>query len=405
MTSFSAHDVHVLTKAEDVAAAAAVFRTAMVGLPLPGFGGDVARYIEPGRTLGIFDGDRVIGGADSFTSWLAVPGGARVPHAGVTHVGVLPTHTRRGAVTALLRRQLRDIADRGEVVATLRASEAVIYERFGYGVATYAADYEVDRRRGGLRKTVPAGGPVRLADPATSGKLLADVYAKAAWPGAIDRNQYWWNFRNLIAAASAGPRYLAVHGPEGAEDGYVSYHPADTTAWFRSRDRAIVVDDLVAHSEQAYLSLVRYLAERDLIDTVRLPGRPVDDPLPLLFTDTRAVQVSGVHDETWLRLVDVPAALAARTYSSAGPVVIAVTDTLLPANAGGYRVGAGGVDRTAGPADISLGVAALGAAYLGGTRFTALAQAGRVTEHRPGALAEADALFATPRAPFAGTSF
>jgi predicted acetyltransferase len=406
VTSFPEHDVHVLTTAEDIAAAAAVFRTAMVGLPLPAFGGDLAPYIEPGRTLGVRDGDQVIGGADSYTGWLAVPGGVRVPHAGVTHVGVLPTHTRRGAVTALLRRQLHDIAERGEVVATLRASEAVIYERFGYGVATYAADYQLDRRRGALRGTVPAAGPVRLADPAASGKLLAGIYAQAAWPGAVDRSQYWWNFRELIASASPGPRYLAVHGPEGAEDGYVSYHPADTASWFQSRDRAVVVDDLIAHSERAYLGLVRYLAERDLIDTVLLPGRPVDDPLPLLVGDTRAVQVGNVRDETWLRLVDVPAALAARTYSPAtGAVVIAVTDDLLPANAGRYRVWPGGAHRTSDPADISLGVAALGAAYLGGTRFTALAPAGRATEHRPGALAEADALFATPRAPFAGTGF
>jgi len=396
----------VLTTAEDIAAAAAVFRTAMVGLQLPGFGGDVTPYLEPGRTLGVFDGDQVVGGADSYTGWLAVPGGGRVAHAGVTHVGVLPTHTRRGVVTALLRRQLQDFAARGEAVATLRASEAVIYERFGYGIASYTADYELDRRRGVLRDTVPAAGPVRLADPAASGKLLADIYARAAWPGAIDRSQYWWNFRQLAAAASPGPRYLAVHGPEGAEDGYASYQPADTATWFHSRNRAIVVDDLIAHSEQAYLGLIRYLAERDLVDAVRLPGRPVDDPLPLLVGDARAVQVGNVRDETWLRLVDVSAALAARTYSpAAGAVVIDVTDELLPANSGRYRVWSGGVHRTGNAADISLGVAALGAAYLGGTRFAALALAGRATERRPGALAEADALFAAPRAPYAGTVF
>ncbi|MGD0242323.1 MAG: sterol carrier protein domain-containing protein [Streptosporangiaceae bacterium] len=132
----------------------------------------------------------------------------------------------------------------------------------------------------------------------------------------------------------------------------------------------------------------------------------MDDPLPLLFTDARAVRVTGVRDETWLRLVDVPRALAARGYeAAAGPLVIAVTDELLPANTGGYRIGADGVRRADDPADLSLGVAALASAYLGGTRFSALAQSGRVTQHRPGALAAADRLFATPRAPFAGTSF
>jgi ribosomal protein S18 acetylase RimI-like enzyme len=147
----------VLTRTDEVAAAAAVFRTAMVGLPIPSFGPDPGPFIEPGRSLGAFDADgQLVGGADAYTSWLTVPGGARVPHGAVTHVGVLPTHTRRGIVTALITRQLHDLAARGEVVASLRASEAVIYERFGYGIATWAADYELDRRHGALRPGRPA---------------------------------------------------------------------------------------------------------------------------------------------------------------------------------------------------------------------------------------------------------
>jgi predicted acetyltransferase len=423
----TSHEVRVLTRTEDVAAAAAVFRTAMIGLPLPlplplPPLGDVTAVTEPGRTLGAFADGQLIGGADAYTSWLTVPGGARVAHAAVTHVGVLPTHTRRGVLTALLRRQLADIAGRGEVVASLRASEAVIYERFGYGVASWAADYELDRRRGRLRDTVPgseagaraAPGPVRLVDAATAVKLLPEVYLAAAWTGSIDRPSYWWHQRQEWAASStastgSGPRFVAVHGAEGAEDGYVTYHPVDTASWFGGRNRTVVVDDFAAHSSRAHLGLVRHLAELDLIDTVRLPGRPVDDPLPQLFTDLRAVRVTAVRDETWLRLVDVHRALAARAYatqlSPGSPLVIEVTDELLPANAGRYRIDADGVRRTGEPASISLGVAALAAAYLGGTRFAALATAGRVTERRPGAVALADALFATPRAPFAGTGF
>jgi predicted acetyltransferase len=410
------HDIRVLTSSDDIADAVAVFKTAMIGLPpLPP--GDVTALHEPGRTLGAFADGKVIGGADAYTGWLTVPGGRRVPHAAVTHVGVLPTHTRRGVLSALLRRQLADIAGRGEAVASLRASEAVIYERFGYGVATWAADYELDRRRGRLREPVHgdasapgARGPVRLADPGTAGKLLPELYRGAAWTGSIDRPSYWWNQRRAWAAASPGPAYVAVYGPDGAEDGFVTYHPVDAGEWFRGRDRTVVVDDFVAHGAAAYAGLTRYLAELDLIDTVRLPGRPVDDPLPLLFTDARAVRVTSVRDETWLRLVDVHRALGARSYGTAflppgGALVIEVTDDVLPGNSGGYLIGADGVSRTGKSADIALGVAALAAAYLGGTRFTALAQAGRVTERRPGALALADALFATERAPFAGTGF
>ena len=96
---------------------------------------------------------------------------------------------------------------------------------------------------------------------------------------------------------------------------------------------------------------------------------------------------------------------AARNLALGTPLVAEVSDELLPANPGRYRIDAGGVSRTAEPAGISLGVAALAAAYLGGTRFGALAAAGRVTEHLPGAVALADALFGTERAPFAGTGF
>jgi predicted acetyltransferase len=402
----------VLTRTDEVAAAAAVFRTAMVGLPIPSFGPDPGPFIEPGRSLGAFDADgQLVGGADAYTSWLTVPGGARVPHGAVTHVGVLPTHTRRGIVTALITRQLHDLAARGEVVASLRASEAVIYERFGYGIATWAADYELDRRHGALRPAVGGAASagtsqVRLADPAASGKLLAEIYRQAAWTGAIDRPRYWWNLRRHIAEAGSGQRYLAVHGPEGGEDGYVSYHPVDTERWFGGQSRTVVVDDFIAHSQRAYLALVRYLATLDLIDVVRLPGRPADDPLPQLFADVRAVRVSGVRDETWLRLVDVEAALRARGYGPhAEPAVIWVTDRLLPANSGGYRVAADGVRRSDEDPGIELDVAALASAYLGATRFSTLALAGRATERRPGALAAADELFAVARAPFAGTGF
>ena len=406
MTS-TTHDIRVLTSTQDIADAGAVFRTAMIGLPpLPP--GDVSALTEPGRTLGAFADGRLIGGADSYTSWLTVPGGRRVPHAAVTHVGVLPTHTRRGVLTALLRTQLAGIAARGEVLASLRASEAVIYERFGYGVASWAADYELDRRRGRLRDTVPAAPePVRLLDAAAAVKLLPDLYRAAAWTGSIDRPHYWWNQRQAWAAAAPGPTYVAVSGADGAEDGYLSYHPVHTAEWFGGGNRTVVVDDLVAHSTGAYLGLTSYLAELDLTDTVRLPGRPVDDPLPQLFGDARAVLVTAVRDETWLRLIDVRRALAARTYADEAPLVIEVTDEQLPANAGRYLIGSGGAGRTNEdrPADIGLGVAALAASYLGGTRFTVLAAAGRVTELRPGALALADALFATERAPFAGTGF
>ncbi|MFE1593111.1 GNAT family N-acetyltransferase [Nocardia sp. NPDC058705] len=395
-------DVDTLHSDDDLHAAGALFRTAMVGLPpLPPHRDHLS---EPGRTLGARIDGQLVGTADAYTNWLVVPGGARVPHAAVTHVGVLPTHTRRGVLTALLRRQLDDIAERGEVVATLRASEGSIYERFGYGVASSFATLDLLRGRARLRDTVPASGPVRFVEPADAWKLFPQIYATAAisWTGAIDRPEYWWKLRERTAVE---PVYTVAHGPAGAEDGFARYHPVDTANWFRSRERTIVVDDLVATTPQAYLGLIRHLLTVDLVDKVRFTFAPVDAPLRHLFTDERAVEVAGVHDETWLRLIDVGIALARRSYRDAAPVVVEVSDAIRTDNNGRYRICADGVTRVDDPADVSVDVAALGAVYLGGSTWRQLALAGRVVEHHAGAVDAADDLFVTPTLPFSGISF
>ncbi|WP_248963662.1 GNAT family N-acetyltransferase [Sphaerisporangium perillae] len=399
-------DVRVLGHEDELLAAAAVFRAAMVGLPPFPAGADIAQLFEPGRTLGAFVDGELAGTADSYSSRLVVPGGARVPHAAVTHVGVLPTHTRRGVVTALLRRQLADIAERGEIVATLRASEAVIYERFGYGVAGSYAHRELSRRRAHLRDTVPHGGRVRLVDGSSSWKLLAQIYESGAvWTGAIDRPDYWWRQQEQRHNGDPGPAYVAVHGPAGAEDGYVRYHPINTAEWFTSQDRVIVVDDLVAATPEAYAGLIRYLLGVDLVDRIVFPFTAVDDPLAVLLTDDRAVRTSSIRDETWLRIIDVPAALARRGYRGSGSLVLAVTDRLLPGNTGTYLIGAQGATRIEAPADLAVDVATLGALYLGGSRWWQHARAGRVAVHRDGAVEIAEELFGTDALPFAGTVF
>ncbi|MFD0663760.1 sterol carrier protein domain-containing protein [Thermocatellispora tengchongensis] len=282
----------------------------------------------------------------------------------------------------------------------------MIYERFGYGIAGSSARREVARRQARVRETAPRGGRVRLLDPASSWKPLARIYEDAAvWTGAIGRPVSWWRQQELRQAAEPGPAYVVVHGEDGAEDGYARYHPIGTSEWFTARDRTIVVDDLVAATPRAYAGLIRYLLGLDLVDHIVLPSTAPDDPLPLLLTDERAVRTVAVRDETWLRLVDVPAALAGRTYRGPGSVAVTVTDDLLPGNTGTYMISADGVARTKRPADLSLDVATLAALYLGGSRWWQHARAGRVAVHREGALETAEALFRTDSLPFAGTVF
>ncbi|GGK99486.1 GNAT family N-acetyltransferase [Nocardia jinanensis] len=394
-------DIDILTDTADLRTAQQVFRTAMVGIPpLSAEAGDSLN--EPGRTLGARVKGALVGTVNSYTSWLVAPGGDRLPHAAVTHVGVLSTHARQGIATALLRRQLGEIAARGEVVASLRATQGGIYERFGYGVAGSSARCEIDVHRARLRDTVPAAGPVRLLAPGDAWEVPAKIYATAevAWTGAIDRPPYWWRLQELMR----GHGHVAVHGEPGAEDGFVRYR-AEGAEWTRGPRRTVVVEDLIATTPAAYIGLVRHLLGADIVDAVVLNAAAPDAPLRHLLTDERALRVTDIRDETWLRLIDVPAALTRRAYRPGPPVVVAVTDPILTTNTGSYRIGDGAVTAVDESADLSTDVAALAAAYLGGTRWRDLALAGRATEHRPGAAAAADALFEVDAHPFSGTYF
>lgn len=398
------HEIRVLETKAELKRAAAIFYAALVAWPPPK-ADDVSEFYEPGRCIGVFDGSELVGTAASFTSWLSVPGGRRIPQAAITDVGVLPSHTRRGVAGALIRQQFADAAARGEIVASLRASEAVIYERFGYGVANSVVSVEIITDRARFRPTVPAGGPIRLIDPLTSWDLLAKIYDPIDHPGAIERHSYWWRGLQERVCRQDEVQYLVVHGNPGSEDGFAWYSPLNSDAWFSGKNRTIAVSDFIAHTASAYLGLLRFFCSIDLIERVRLGTMPLDHSLSVLLTDGRAVQTIGIRDETWLRLIDVEAALAARSYAGHGSVVIGVADDLLPANTGSYRVGTGGVSRTGDQPDLTTDVASLAAAYLGGTPWWQLALAGRVTERSAGALALVDSLFAVPKAPFSGTMF
>ena len=204
---------------------------------------------------------------------------------------------------------------------------------------------------------------------------------------------------------SSRPSYFAVHGERGSESGFVRYRPIDTESWFVSDQRTIVVEDFFAPTTPAYLGLLRFLLGLDLIDRVVFWMLPVDDPLPWLLADRRAMRVTAMHDETWLRVVDVQKALAARRYAGDGAVAIAVIDPLSPNNSATFTIAADGVEPTDQRAALHVGVEGLAAALLGGATWRSLAAGGLVRADDPAALAAADRLFAVPEAPFAGFFF
>ncbi|OBI76419.1 GNAT family N-acetyltransferase [Mycobacterium asiaticum] len=401
-------DIRVLDGEADLLAASNVFRTAMVGFPpLDLAPGQIATMLEPGRTIGAFVDDRLVGTADAVTSTLTLPGGEVVGHAAVTHIGVLPSYTRRGIASGLVGHQLRDFAARGEVVATLRASEATIYGRYGYGVASSTQSVEVQTARAAFRPGVGPGGPVRLLDVTQAWDVLPRIYSahRPARPGTIDRPPVWWQSLRLRSESGPGPLYIAVHGEPGSESGFARYRPIDTERWFVSDQRTIVVEDFFAPTTDAYLGLLRFLLGLDLVDRVVFWMLPVDDPLPSLLADRRAAKVTAVHDETWLRIIDVPNALAARRYSGAGSFTLAVNDALLQGNSGVFAISGDGASLTDRSPDVQVDVDGLGAVLLGGATWRGLALAGLARADDPAALTIADELFAVPVAPYAGFYF
>lgn len=347
--------------------------------------------VDPARFLVARDGRQVVGTAGSFALRMAVPG-AVLPVAGVTWVGVLPTHRRRGLLTGMMTRLLAERHEAGEAVAALWASEGAIYQRFGYGPACGLLTVEVPRGAALAVPVEPGGLRLVTPDPEVLAPLHEAVAART--PGDFLRTPAFWHFRLHDAEhrrAGASPLRCVVT-QEG--DGYALY--ATTSDWEPAGPAGQVrLRELVATTPQAHARLWRYLLDHDL--TVAVTGRiAVEDPLLHLLTEPRGAQ-ARLGDGLWVRPVEVGAALSARTYATPVDVVLEVTDPTCPWNAGRWRLSGGPAGavcaRTRDAADLALDVRDVGAALLGGARLQVRAAAGRVEELTPGALVAASTAF------------
>ena len=365
----------------------------------------VVKEYEPGRTFGAFADGRLVGTAMSFGSRLALPGGATPPLAAVTGVGVRADHTRRGVLTELMRATLVTAAEAGDVFAGLHASEGGIYGRFGYGICTTARTISVQSRRAELRPEVPRGGEVRLLDADEAMEQLPPLYERmlGSRPGMIARPAGWWSAAYERRLRTEEHELVAVHtGPDGA-DGFVSYRTQKVDPNSIAGDVMIRAIDLLG-TPAAINDLWRYLLSIDLVAKVTVFFRPVDEPLEAMLVNQHVVSTE-LDDDLWVRLIDLPAALAARTYQQADPIVIEVRDRLLPHNSGNYLVSPQGTGRTDEPADLALDVDVLAMLYLGTSRASSLAGIGRIEVRDPAALPRADRLFATDVSSWCGTMF
>jgi predicted acetyltransferase len=360
------------------------------------------------RSLAVWDADTLVGTAGAFSFRMTVPGGAVVPTAGVTMVSVAATHRRRGVLTSMMRRLLEDARAKGEPLAALFASEPAIYGRFGYGSATFQVNAEIDTSR--VTLALPEGTDevrVRYAPPADVLDACEAVYAASVprRPGMLAR-QPGWERVGLLDPESEREGASALQCVVAERDGEVTGYARFRTkmGWGPSgHDGTVSLEDLVALDPAGEAALWRFLFGIDLMTTLKLRSRPVDDPWQHLVSDIRRCLVQS-RDAGYVRLVDVGAALSARTYLTPVDVVFEVEDAFCPWNAGRWRLtgdakGAS-CERTTDTADLALSVRELGAACLGGVTLLSLAAAGRVRESRPGALAEASVAFGSPVAPW-----
>ena len=354
--------------------------------------------VEFDRSLAALDAGRIVGGALAYSWEMTVPGGS-APLADVDAVAVLPTHRRRGILTRLMERQLRDVHERGEPLAALTASESSIYGRFGYGIAAHTEDWEIGREQTAFAIPVEVPGRVVFVEKDEARKLFPGIYdrVRSERIGMTGLQDYWWDpyFADLPEwRRGHSAAFYIVYEEDGLPLGYAVY---------RLKEGTLSVQELVAATDEAYAALWSYCFGVDLISSIRARRRATDEPLPWMLAAPRKLE-RKVRDHVWLRLVNVAEALAARRYDQEDSLVLDVEDSFCEWNEGRFEL-VGGPDgaecRTSNKKpDLALSAADLAATYLGGVRFTTLASAGRVEELTPGAAQRADAMFTTPHQPW-----
>lgn len=372
---------------------------------------DERSVAEHDREFAVFDEGAIVGGSSAVSFRVMVPGRRTVAAAGITRVGVLPTHRRRGINTDLMRVQLEDARGRGEPLAVLHASEGGIYGRFGFGVATYVVDLEVETARSSFLPGFSPSGRVRLLPRDQALPRMRPVFDLAASvrPGVVALDDRWfsWRFTELERDKEA-PYFFAVHESDAGEpDAYAVYQVKHE--WPGQIPRNVVqVQELMTTTPQSSADIWRYVFDIDLIQTVKAPDRPVDDPLLRMVMEPRRLRPT-LRDGMYVRLIDVPAALEARGYAAEGSIVLEVADPFCGWNQGRYELSVSGGSATCRPtgadADLACSVNELAATYMGGSTFGQLAGAGRVEELIGGATARADAIFRSDPSPWCPLPF
>jgi predicted acetyltransferase len=372
------------------------------------------RWMEWERAFGYAVGDRWIATCAANSRVMTVPGGT-VPTAGVTLVTVSSSYRRRGLLRSMMQHQLEDVARRREPVALLWASEAMIYGRFGYGSCAPRITISGHTRATTFLDSVDLGnGWVEGVTTEEYRAAASDLHTRLLpdRPGALNRNDVWWERvlydpKDFREGASAY-RFLLHLSANGEVDGYAQYRVKGD--WnHQGPVGELRIHELDAANGPARAALWRHLLDLDLVRTYKFYDAPADEPLRYLVADQRAVRTE-VSDGTYARIVLVAAALEARRYAADLDLVVGLTDSMLPANSGAFRIeaAAGGharVSKSRRKPDLEMNIRELGAVYLGGVSLRTLQGAGLVQARYPEAVGAMTMAFEWDRLPFCPDHF
>lgn len=348
------------------------------------------------------DAREIVGVVAAFGLQVTVPGGGQLPMGGLTWVSTAATHRRQGVLTRLMQRSLDDIDRRGEPVAMLSASEGGIYERYGFGIATQVRVTTIDRRLAQLRPEFhPKPRSVRFVDGDAAIEHTRAIWSRfhRSRSGEVDRSEAWhrvlFAMRNSSWEGFGSALYLAHR------DGFATYRIQEQ--WNDGRPAFnLHIAELVATTSEAHAALWHTLLGIDLVGAITSRQVPIDDPLPYLLTNPRALQTTALNDGVWVNVRDVAACFASRTYGTADRLVV---------EADGVRWAIdGGPDgatcrRVRSRADLVTDHASLGALLLGGVRPSALCAGRRLQARDADALRRADAFFLTAPVPHCQTMY
>lgn len=351
------------------------------------------------RTIAAFNNLEIVGTSSVHSLELMIPGSS-VPLAYLDWISVLPTHRRMGILTNMMRHTFADLHDQGEAISGLTSTESSIYERFGYGISSWVESYTIKREHSELYKDFRGSGQTQFVEPSEVKSIWPKIYdlIRLSRVGMFRYTPQWWNafISDPEHWRQGGSQmfHVVYHGKEGPE-GLASYR-------IRNK-REVVVVLLLGTTLESQGALWQYCFGIDLMTSTFAPGRPVDDPLIWLLRNSRMLNRS-VRDKLWIRLIDVPKAIATRSYASECDVTIQVNDPFCRWNQGCYQIQTSFDGAICKPSrrlpDVILSASDLASIYLGGTKFVTLQRAGRIVELRSESIKKLDQAFAIEQAPW-----